>query len=105
MDLEIIENKKTVEHFPTLEKNWFQSPKRSLFQVFLIKKIMDEKPEYKIEEERHKEENRIANEYAKKISDIIDDEKNKDIRFAIMEGNYEKAAQEVIEMLEITAIA
>lgn len=78
---------------------------RNLFQIFLIKKIIGEKPPHKSNDEWNDEKANVALQYGKVFSDLIDDESHASIRSAIMAGDFEKAAEEVLNVLNIKVAA
>jgi hypothetical protein len=95
------ENIRNIENLGTEENKWRRE--RILFQLFLIKKIIGEKPSHKTdeewEEERHSLSSKLASEYGKKFSDIIDNDN--DMKKTIMSGDYESIAEQIIEKLHI----
>ena len=72
------------------------------FQGFLIKKI-EEGSFYKDDNERHAKEAEMGTKYGEKFREIVD--ANPEIRLAIMSGEKEKAAQEIIDRLGIQIAA
>ena len=79
---ELLENK--MERLPLKERNEFQ--------IFLMKNMLGS---------GSSNEGQIAwaDAYAKKVSEIIDNPENKEIREFIMGGKYEEAGEMVKEML------
>jgi hypothetical protein len=73
---------------------------RMAFQRLVLQSMLGEKPIYKTDEEWREEKITWVETYAKIISDIIDDTKNKEMRNLIMKGEYEKASNIIVEMLK-----
>ncbi len=72
---------------------------RVAFQRSLIQLMLGEKPINKTDKEWREEALKLVNTHAEKISDIIDDPKNKEIRDFIMQGEYQEASKLVIKIL------
>lgn len=73
---------------------------RMAFQLCLIKIMLGEDFKDKPKEERFRAEMEWANKYARKVSEIIDDIKNIEIRELIYNHEYEKAVEFLKPILE-----
>jgi hypothetical protein len=88
MNEETLNNIETPGRIPLKERNDFQA--------FLEQKMIGQNPVFDAEVA-------WANQYAKEISDIIDNVQNTEIRELIMKNNFEGASQKVLELLKIAA--
>jgi len=73
---------------------------RMAFQILLMQLMLGEKPKYKTDKEWNEEEMKWIEIYAKIVSEIIDNIKNKEIRDLLMKREYKEASNIVMEMLE-----
>ncbi|MBI2630755.1 hypothetical protein HYW73_00870 [Candidatus Nomurabacteria bacterium] len=83
-----------------IEKDRIPLKERNTFQLSLMQLMLGEKPISENDKEWNEKVLKWFDEYAEKVSDIIDNPKNKKTRDSIMKARYKEASDIVVEMLK-----